>query len=52
MFANILVKQCLPVLDYSIDSIDFDSNKFNVINKAWNIASKWLFKYSKFDYTR
>ena len=51
-FANILVKQCLPILEYGIDSVDLDSNTFNVINKAWNTALKWCFNYGKFDSTR
>ena len=52
VFANILVKQYLPILEYGIDSVDLDSNTFNVINKAWNTAFKWLFNYGKFDSTR
>ena len=52
VFANILVKQCLSILEYGIDSVDLDSNIFKFIIKAWNTASKWLFNYGKFDYTR
>ena len=52
IFANILAKQCLPILEYSSDSVDLDSNTFNVIYKAYNTTFKWLFNYGKFDSTR
>ena len=51
VFANIFIKQCLLISEYGIDSVDLDSNTFNVINKAWNTAFKWLFNYGKFDST-
>ena len=52
MSANILVKQCLPILEYGIDSVDLDSNTVIIITKACNTAFKWLFNYGKFDSTR
>ena len=47
-----LVKKCLFILEYGIDSVNLDFNTFNVINKAWNTAFKWLFNYGKFDTIR
>ena len=52
VFSEILIKKCLPVLDYGVDCLFLDSNCFNVISKAWNIAFRWLFNLGKFESTR
>ena len=41
IFANILVKKCLPILDYSLD-----------LSKSWNTDFRWLFSYCRFESTR
>ena len=48
VFAHILVKRSLPVFEYGIDSINLNSEIFNVINKVWNIAFI-LLNYGKFN---
>ena len=38
VFSEILIRKCLPVLNYGLNCVFFDTNSFNVICKAWNIA--------------
>ncbi len=52
VFSEILIRKCLPVLDYGLDCVFLDSSSFNVISKAWNTAFRWLFNRKKFESTR
>ena len=52
VFATILIKKCLPNLNYGLDSIVLDSHSFNVVSKPWNNTFRWLFNYRKYDSTR
>ena len=49
VFVSILIKKCLPILNYGLDCIVLDSHSFNVVSKSWNIAFRWLFNYRKYD---
>ena len=52
VFSEILIRKCLPVLDYGIDCVFLDTSFFNDISKAWNTAFRWLFSRKRFDSTR
>jgi hypothetical protein len=52
VFAEILIKKCLPVLNYGLDCVHLDLNSFNVISKCWNTAFRWLYNLGKFESTR
>ena len=52
VFSQILIRKCLPVLDYGLDYVFLDTHSFNVISKAWNKAFRWLFSRRRFDSTR
>ena len=52
IFADILIKKCLPVLTYGLECCMLDSVSLNSVNRAWNIAFKWLFNLRKYDSTR
>ena len=52
VFATILIKKCLPILNYGLDCIVLNSYSFNVVSKSWNNACLWLFNYRKYDSTR
>ena len=51
VFSDILIQKYLPVLNYSVDSVNLDSYSFNVINKCWNTACNWPFNHGKFKST-
>ena len=51
IFTNILVKKCLPILDYGLDCVVLDSYFLNVISKSWITAFRWLFNYCRFEST-
>ena len=52
IFADILIKKCLPVLTYGLECCMLDSVSLNSVNRAWNMAFKWLFNLRKYDSTR
>ena len=52
VFSEILIRKCLPVLDYGLDCVFLDTSSFNFISKAWNTAVRWLFSRKRFDSTR
>ena len=52
IFANILVKKCVPILDCGLDCVVLDSYSLNVISKSWNTAFGWLFNYGRHKSTR
>ena len=52
IFADILIKKCLPVLTYGLECCILDSVSLNSVNRVWNMAFKWLFNLRKYDSTR
>ena len=38
VFATILIKKCLLILNYGLDCIVLDSHSFNVVSKSWTNA--------------
>jgi hypothetical protein len=34
VFSEILVKKCLPVLEYGLDCVHLDTSSFNAVNKC------------------
>ena len=52
VFATILIKKCLPILNYGIDCIVLDSHSFNVVSNSWNDVFRWLFNYRKYESIR
>ena len=52
IFVDILIKKCLPVLTYGLECCMLDSVFLNSVNRAWNMAFKWLFNLRKYDSTR
>ena len=38
VFLEILIRKCLPELDYRLDCVFSDTSFFNVTSKAWNTA--------------
>ena len=52
VFSNILVKKCLPILNYALKGIYLDSASLNTVSKSWNIAFRWLFNKAKNELTR
>ena len=52
IFAHVLVRKCLPILNYGLDCVLLDYNSINVISKSWNTAFRWLFNLGKFESTR
>ena len=51
VFSNILLKKCLPILNYALKCIYLDSASFNTVSKSWNMAFKWLFNIAKYEST-
>ena len=45
VFSEILIRKCLPVLDYELDCVFLDTSSFNVVSKAWNSVFRWLFSH-------
>ena len=52
IFAKILMKMCLPLINYGLDCVHLDLNSFSVISKCWNTAFKWLYNLGKFESAR
>ena len=50
VFATILIKKCLPILNYDLDCLVLDSHSFNGVSKSWNNAFRWLFNSRKYIY--
>ena len=42
VFAEILIKKCLPVLIYRLDVVSLDSNSITLFTQVWNCAFRWL----------
>ena len=38
VFSEILIRKCLPELNYGLDYVFLDTSSFTVISKAWNTA--------------
>ena len=52
VFSNILIKKCLPILNYALECIYLDTASFNTVSKSWNMAFRWLFNRQKYESTR
>ena len=52
IFTDILIRKCLPVLFYGLDSCSLNYDVIKPESKAWNMAFKWLFNMRKYDSTR
>ena len=52
IFADILIRKCLSVLFYGLDSCSLSYDVMKSVSKAWNMAFKWLFNMRKYDSTR
>ena len=51
IFSNILMKKCLPILNYALECIYLDSASFNTVSKSWDKAIRWLFNRAKYEST-
>ena len=52
VFAEILLRKCLPVLMYGLDAVSLDSNSIKLVTQVWNCAFRWLYGVGKFTSTR
>jgi hypothetical protein len=52
VFSEILVKKCLPVLEYGLDCVHLGISSFSAVNKCWNTAFRWLFGLGKYESTQ
>jgi hypothetical protein len=52
VFAEILIKKCLPILMYGLDCVTLDSNSVKIVTQAWNCAFRWLYGVGKYTSTR
>ena len=52
VFAEILIRKCLPVLMYGLDAVSFDNNSIKLVTQVWNCAVRWLYGLGKFTSTR
>jgi hypothetical protein len=52
VFAEILIKKCLPILFYGLDCVSIDSNSVKLVTQAWNCAFRWLYGVGKYTSTR
>ena len=48
VFVEILIKKCLPVLNYGLNCTHGDLNSLDIISNCWNIAFRWLYNLGKF----
>ena len=51
-FAEILIRKCLPVLMFGLDTVSLDSNSIKLVTQVWNCAFRWLYGVGKFTSTR
>ena len=52
VFAEILIKKCLPVLLYGLNAVSLDSNSIKLVTQVWNCDFRWLYGVGKFTSTR
>ena len=52
VFAEILIRKCLPVLMYGLDCNMLDSKSVKIVTQAWNCAFRWLYSVGKYTSTR
>jgi hypothetical protein len=52
VFAQILIRKCLPVLSYGLECVFLNSQSIRSVTQAWNLSFRWLFNYRKYDSTR
>ena len=52
VFAEILIRKCLPVLMYGLDAVPLNSNSVKLVIQVWNCAFRWLYGVGKFTSTR
>ena len=38
VFAEIVLRKCLPLLMYGLDAVSLDSNSFKLVTQVWNCA--------------
>ena len=52
VFADIIVKKCLPILLYSLNCCMLNTSSINSVSQAWNMAFKCLYNLHKYNSTR
>ncbi len=52
VFAEILIKKCLPILMYGLDFMLLDAISYKIVTQAWNCAFRWLYGVGKYTSTR
>ena len=52
VYADIIVKKCLPILFYGSDCCTLNTSFINSVSRAWNMAFIWLYNLRKYDSTR
>ena len=48
IFADILIRKCLSVLFYGLNSCSLNYDVIKSVSKAWKMAFKWFFNTRKF----
>ena len=48
VFAEILIRKCLPVLMYGLDAVSLDSNSIKLVTQVWNCTFRWFYGVGKF----
>jgi hypothetical protein len=52
IFADILIKKCLPILFYGFECCALSSVASKTVRQSWNLAFKWLYNLKKYDSSR
>ena len=52
VFAEILIRKCLPVLMCGLDTASLDSTSIKLVTQVWNYTFRWLYGEGKFTFTR
>ena len=52
VFAEILIRKCLPVLICGLDAVSLDSNSIKLVAQVSNYAFRWLYGVGKFTSSR
>ncbi len=52
VFAEILIKKCLPIIFYGLECYMLDSQSVKSVSQAWNMSFRWLYNHRKYDSTR
>ena len=43
VFAEILIRKCLPILMYGLDAVPLEINSNKLVTQVWKCAFRWLY---------